>query len=194
MQDEQNRQKWLGMLPGMDLQAAQYNTGLQDKNISRALTEVNAGRAMQQNQYNEAMRAWGADKTAQAARAANSSSSGIFSDDMPILGGCFLTTACVDAMGMQDDCWVLETARKFRDTFMAETPEKAKEISEYYTMAPKVVENINKRGDAKRVWKRLFWGDIVPFVEAIGRNELEKAHEKYKELIRRARELAGSVG
>lgn len=193
MQDEQNRQRWLQMMPGMELQAAQYGSSLQDKNISRALTEINAGRAMQQQQYNEAMRAWGADKTAQAARAAGGSSSGIISDDIPILGGCFLTTACVDAMGMADDCWVLETARKFRDTFMTETPEKAREIREYYEIAPQVVEGINKRSDAKKIWKRFFWGDIIPFVESINKSELEKAHELYKKLIKKAKELSGGA-
>lgn len=193
MQDEQNRQKWLGMLPGVDLQTAQYQTGVQDKNISRALTEINAGRAMQQQQYNEGMRAWGADKTAQAAAKAGGSSSGIFSDDMPILGGCFLTTACVDAMGLDDNCWVLESARKFRDTFMVETPEKASEIYEYYKMAPVVVDRINKAPDAKRIWKRLFWNYIIPFVEEIKANDNKSAHEKYKKLIQRAKEISGSV-
>lgn len=193
MQDEQNRQKWMQMMPGMDLQAAQYGSTLQDKNISRALTEVNAGRGMQQQQYNEAMRAWAADKTGQAAARAGGSSSGLFSDDIPILGGCFLTTACVDAMGMSDDCWVLETARKFRDTYMTETPEKALEIKEYYEIAPKVVEQISKRTDATKVWKRFFWGDIIPFVFEIQENNLEKAHELYRKLIKKAKELSGGV-
>lgn len=193
MQDELNRQKWMQMMPGMELQAAQYGSTLQDKNISRALTEINAGRAMQQQQYNEAMRAWGADKTAQAAARAGGSSSGLFSDDIPILGGCFLTTACVDAMGMADDCWVLETARKFRDTFMAETPDKAQEILEYYEYAPTIVEKINKAPDARRIWKRLFWGYITPFVTEVKLGNNEKAHELYKKLISRAKELAGNV-
>jgi hypothetical protein len=192
MQDEANRQKWMQMMPGMDLQAAQYGSTLQDKNISRALTEINAGRAMQQQQYNEGMRAWGADKTAQAAARAGGSSSGLFSDDIPILGGCFLTTACVDAMGMADDCWVLQAARKFRDGFMAETPEKSQEILEYYETAPAIVEKINKYPDARRIWKRLFWGYITPFVNEARLGNNEKAYELYKKLIKRAKELAGS--
>jgi hypothetical protein len=193
MQDEANRQKWMQMMPGMDLQAAQYGSTLQDKNISRALTELNAGRAMQQQQYNEGMRAWAADKTAQAASRAGGSSSGIFNDDMPILGGCFLTTACVDAMGMADDCWVLQAARKFRDGFMAETPEKSKEILEYYQTAPTIVEKINRYPDAQKIWKRLFWGYITPFVNEARLGNNEKAYELYQKLIKKAKELAGGV-
>lgn len=190
-QDELNRQKWLGMLPGMDLQAAQYGSGVQDKNISRALTELNVGRNMQQQQYNEGMRAWGADKTAQAAARAGGSSSGIFNDDMPIIGGCFLTTACVDAMGLPDDCWALESARSFRDNYMAATLDRAKEIREYYVYAPRIVEAVNKLPDAKKIWKRFFWNDVVPFVEAINENQLEKSHALYKKLIAKAKEIAG---
>lgn len=66
MQDEQNRQKWLQMMPGMELQAAQYGSTLQDKNIDRALGEVAQGRYMQQRQYEEAMKGWAAIRTAAA--------------------------------------------------------------------------------------------------------------------------------
>ena len=196
MQDEANRQKWLQTSPGNELQAAQYNTNLQDKNISRALTEVNVGRSMQQNQFNEAMRAWAAEQSGQTmVRAAEEGTkSGGLLGSGGILGTglkCFLTTACVGAMGLEDNCWVLDTARKFRDTFMAQTPERAREITAYYEYAPTIVEGINKRQDALKVWKKLFWEDIVPFVESAGKNELEKAHERYKRLIEKARELSG---
>lgn len=86
LQDEKNRQQQLQNLPGMELQQANYLTGLQDKNIGRAIGEVNTGRAMQQQQFNEAMRAWGAGKTADAQLAANPGSSGLFNDDIPLLG------------------------------------------------------------------------------------------------------------
>jgi len=198
MQDEQNRQKWMQMVPGMDLQAAQFGSTLQDKNISRALTEINAGRAMQQQQYNEGMRAWGADKTANAMqRAADQAENtgGLFGGGGFLGTGakCFLTTACVDAMGMADDCWVLETARKFRDTFMTETPDKSKEILEYYEIAPKVVEKINQAPDAEKIWKRLFWSDVIPFVTEIQVGNLEIAHELYKKLINKVKELSEGV-
>jgi len=66
MQDEQNRQKWLQMLPGQELAAANYDTGVQDTNINRAGSEITQGRLWDTNRYNEAMRAWGAEKTAAA--------------------------------------------------------------------------------------------------------------------------------
>jgi hypothetical protein len=70
IQDEATRQKWLGQLPGMEIQNAQYGAGIQDKNINRAMGEVNIGRGIQQNQYDKAMQAWAADKSAAAAAGA----------------------------------------------------------------------------------------------------------------------------
>lgn len=189
-QDELNRQKWLGMLPQTELANAQYQTGVSDKNIGRALTEVNVGRGMQQQQYNEGMRAWGADRTAAAAAAANPGSGGLFNDDLPLLGGCFITTACVDAMGMDDRSWPMEAARYFRDTFMAQTPERAEEILAYYKTAPGIVERINEKPEAARIWKKLYWTGIVPFVSAIRKGKNGHAHKLYQKLITKAEGLA----
>lgn len=105
------------------------------------------------------------------------------------LGGCFLTTAACDVMGLADDCWVLESARKFRDEYMAKDEERAKEILEYYEIAPSVAEKISAREDSKKAWKGLFWKHIIPFVVA-SKVSSELAHELYKKLILKAKELA----
>ena len=76
---------------------------------------------------------------------------------------------------------------------MAETTAKALEIKEYYEIAPAVVEAINKRQDAEKIWKRFFWGDIIPFVTEIQGGNLEVAHELYKKLIKKAKELSGGI-
>lgn len=78
MQDEQKRLAALQGLPGQEMAAAAYKSGIEGGNIDRALKEINMGRAMQQEQFNEAMRAWGAEKTAQAAGQAGRQPSGGF--------------------------------------------------------------------------------------------------------------------
>lgn len=87
MQDEQNRQKWLQMQPGLELQDAQYNTTIQDRNIGRATSELQQGRDYDKYRYGQEMTAWGADKSSdamkQSAEAAKSTS-GLFG------GGGFL--------------------------------------------------------------------------------------------------------
>lgn len=87
MQDEQNRQRWLQMMPGMELQAAQYDTTIQDRNIGRSLDELRQGRDFDKYRYGQAMTAWGADKSSEAMRRAAEdakSTSGLFG------GGGFL--------------------------------------------------------------------------------------------------------
>lgn len=106
-------------------------------------------------------------------------------------GGCFLTTAATQIMGLEDDCWVLNDARKFRDTYMTETPERAAEIQEYYVCAPAVVEKLNQSGEASRLWKRLFWQNIIPFVLLVRDGKMEEAHVEYKKLINEAKKMAG---
>jgi hypothetical protein len=63
-QDEQKRMGMLGALPGQELQAAQYKSGIGGGNIEAALQEINRKRAFDMNNYNEQMRAWAAGQTA----------------------------------------------------------------------------------------------------------------------------------
>src|SRR3972149_819139 len=77
-QDEATRQKWMQMMPGMELQAAQYCSDVQSKNIDRALQEIAQQRLLKQRQYEEAMRGWAAGTTASAAK--SDESGGLLSD------------------------------------------------------------------------------------------------------------------
>lgn len=58
-------------------------------------------------------------------------------------GGCFLTSACVEYLGKPDDCEELTALRRFRDGYMAQTDEGKALISEYYEVAPAIVDKIN---------------------------------------------------
>ncbi len=78
--------------------------------------------------------------------------------------GCFLTTACCDAVGLHDDCWELQTARRFRDGWLARQVAGPEEIAAYYDLAPQIVARVNARPDAERVWKRLYARRIMPTV------------------------------
>lgn len=66
MQDEQKRMQLLQQAPGVALQQAQYDQGLQKYNIGAALGELAQKRAYDAGVYGDAMKAWGAEKTAQA--------------------------------------------------------------------------------------------------------------------------------
>lgn len=62
-QDEQSRQKWLGMLPQQELATAQYQNTLQDKNIGRSLEELQQQREYDKFRYGQGMAGWAAQQT-----------------------------------------------------------------------------------------------------------------------------------
>jgi hypothetical protein len=87
MQDETNRQKWLQMAPDMEMKNAAYGADIQNQNINRSLSEVNAGRGYDLSRYEQAMKGWAAEKSsaeAQAQARSAKESSGLFG------GGGFL--------------------------------------------------------------------------------------------------------
>ena len=70
--------------------------------------------------------------------------------------GCFLTSACVTAKGLPDDCEELQTLRQYRDHYLRNTPDGDKEIEEYYRLAPEIVKAVNARPNADTIWERIY--------------------------------------
>ena len=98
----------------------------------------------------------------------------------PDSGGCYLTTACVEARGLPDDCEELTILRNFRDHWLKKQPGGAEKIAEYYATAPRIVAEVNKRTDAREIWNGLYDSLVAPCVQMIQRGEMEQARERYK--------------
>lgn len=103
--------------------------------------------------------------------------------------GCYLTSACVTARGLSDQCEELQTLRSFRDGYLSEQPGGPAEIEQYYAMAPRIVEAINQLPDALEIWNRIFEELVKPCVQMIHANQNAQAHQLYKSY---ATELAQS--
>ena len=95
-------------------------------------------------------------------------------------GGCYLTTACVEAKGLPDDCTELQTLRAFRDGYLAGQPNGKAEIEAYYKMAPGIVEAINQKANAKEIWNDVYNELVEPCVNMIHHNENKSAYNLYK--------------
>ena len=65
-------------------------------------------------------------------------------------GGCFLTTACCQYKGLPDNCYELETLRRFRDEVLFEKEEGIQLVKEYYRIAPGLVKKIEAMPDKER--------------------------------------------
>ena len=100
--------------------------------------------------------------------------------DNPNSGGCYLTSACVEAKGLPDDCEELTVLRDFRDNWMKQQPGGKEEIAEYYVTAPQIVAKINRQRDAKQIWESIYDSLVLACIELIHAGEMEKARALYK--------------
>lgn len=94
--------------------------------------------------------------------------------------GCFLTSACVKARGLPDDCEELTVLRRYRDSYLRNRPGGGEEIRRYYEIAPAVVKRINGREDADRIWDRVYEELVLPCVQLIRQDASEEAFRLYK--------------
>ena len=109
-------------------------------------------------------------------------------DDCPIYKGqdqssCFLTSACVEAKGLPDDCHELTVLRAFRENYLRNIPGGADEIAEYYFVAPQIVSAIRQGTDAVSVFNMIYEKTVKPCVEMIERGENAAAHSLYRESV-----------
>ena len=94
--------------------------------------------------------------------------------------GCYLTSACVAARGLPDQCEELQTLRFFRDEYLKRQPGGQAEVEQYYVMAPRIVAAINRNENATEVWNSLYEELVKPCVQMIHANQNEAAYRLYK--------------
>ena len=109
-------------------------------------------------------------------------------DDCPIYkgesssGGCYLTSACMQAKGLPDDCYELEILRHYRDTWLKSSEEGMAIIRQYYEIAPKIVSAINDRNDSKTIYEMLYEKMVKPCVEFIEQKKYQETLELYRSM------------
>lgn len=95
---------------------------------------------------------------------------------------CYITTACVEAMGLPDDCEELTLLRRFRDTYLAQKKNGGQLIDLYYRYSPEIVAAIRRRDDEEDILKRLY-GVIRSCVDAIRRQDYEFTYRTYCKMV-----------
>ncbi|MFA6588200.1 MAG: CFI-box-CTERM domain-containing protein [Patescibacteria group bacterium] len=102
-------------------------------------------------------------------------------------GECFLTTACVSAIGLPDDCAELQALRRFRDTYVAALPTGPDDIQEYRSIAPKIVSRISSRPNAADLYREIFTNIVRPCVNLINCGQFAEAYLLYKQKLHELR-------
>ena len=93
---------------------------------------------------------------------------------------CFLTTACVTTLGKPDNCIELTTLRNFRDNVLMNMHEGKELIEEYYSIAPSIVENINKAEGKSEIYLNIYNEMILPVMENIEHENYTRAVDIYR--------------
>ncbi|MBR3059841.1 MAG: hypothetical protein IKG89_04435 [Oscillospiraceae bacterium] len=97
--------------------------------------------------------------------------------------GCFLTSACVEAMGLPDDCYELNILRSFRDNYLKSMPSGSAEIEAYYQISPRIVAEIHKKDNAFTILSSLYENLVRPCVKMIENGDYSDAYGLYKATI-----------
>jgi hypothetical protein len=94
--------------------------------------------------------------------------------------GCFFTTAVARVRGEADDGPTLTALRAFRDSYLAGHPD----VPAYYRIAPPIVAFIQAHPQAEAIWRAVDQGWIRPILADIGAGRPERAHSRYRHLVR----------
>ena len=105
--------------------------------------------------------------------------------DEPEDDPCFLTSACVHARGLPDDCAELTVLRRYRDGYLRNRVGGEDAIRKYYETAPGIVAKINRMPEAEAIWNSVYEDTILPCVAMIKGNRMEDAFELYRSCVLR---------
>jgi hypothetical protein len=95
---------------------------------------------------------------------------------------CFITTACIQAKGLPDNCMELTTLRAFRDQYIASKANGQEMIEVYYKNAPSIVEAISQRQDALEIYKSLY--DVIcRCVNDVNEGKYKSAFQTYVNMV-----------
>ena len=118
--------------------------------------------------------------------ASNSSNSSSEESDS---GGCYLTTACMSASGLQDNCLELNVLRNFRDRILLQTPRGRKAVKEYYQIAPEIVQSIDEKDSSLEIWNSVYQ-DVRKAVQLVLSGDFNQAFKHYREMTLRLRNFS----
>ena len=95
---------------------------------------------------------------------------------------CFLTSACVEYMGLPDDCEELTALRSFRDGFLKNQLDGVQLIEEYYEIAPAILQKIKESGNKANYFNYIF-GVITKCVGLLDEQKNEEVLSEYKNMV-----------
>jgi hypothetical protein len=96
--------------------------------------------------------------------------------------GCFITTACCEALGLDDDCFELRTLRHYRDHVLAKRPGGAADIAAYYELAPLILARLPRDMRTERL-RSVYARYILPAALAAKLGLDALAYRRYARMV-----------
>jgi hypothetical protein len=98
-------------------------------------------------------------------------------------GLCYITTAVCNSLDKEDECFELNTLRKYRDEYLLSTIDGEKIVNGYYNIAPTIVNRINKSKDSNEIYQEIWSTYISPCITLISDNKNEECKELYSKMV-----------
>lgn len=95
-------------------------------------------------------------------------------------GPCYISTACVQHKGLPDDCYELETLRRFRDELCAQDESLRDLFLHYYRKAPLVLAALDSCPDRERRFECLYDGLVLKCVRLLEAGKAQEALGVYR--------------
>jgi hypothetical protein len=97
---------------------------------------------------------------------------------------CYITTAVCGSLGKGDDCAELNEFRAFRDRWLAGTPGGKEKIAEYYLFAPLIVRKIDRSGQPREEYRRIWSEYLAPCLREIRAGRRGECARDYERMVR----------
>lgn len=97
---------------------------------------------------------------------------------------CYITTAVCETLGKGDDCYELTLLRNYRDEYLLSQEDGEEIVSEYYNIAPTIVNRINKMPDAKKIYKNVWEKYLKPCIRLIEEDNNFECKKIYTSMVR----------
>lgn len=93
--------------------------------------------------------------------------------------GCYVTTACVEYMGLADDCDEMETLRHYRDVLVEQDEAFREQVLDYYRKAPVIVQKMMQSENKDEQLKSLYKNLVQKCVSLLKAGRFEEAKQHY---------------
>lgn len=97
---------------------------------------------------------------------------------------CYITTAICESQNKADDCYELNVLREYRDRYLLSCEAGEEAVREYYDIAPTIVSRINKKKDAKEIYRQIYDSYLSSCISLIEGGQEEKCQEVYTAMVR----------